>query len=155
MSEKWISDEELERILRESSSKGNDDVEVEMEAPEEERYEEPAPTMEVSKINLEEFVGSERNSLPEPDFSILYDVPIDVRVVLGSVVMDIEKVLALEVDSVVKLSKLAGEPVEIMIGDQVIAKGEAVIIDDQFGVLITDIIPPRERVRTVDRKLLR
>ena len=155
MSDDWISDEELERILKDSSPLAPASDAAAVEDLEEDSYEEPAVDLEVNKINLEEFVGSERQSLHEPDFSILHDVPIEVRVILGSVVMDIEEVLALEVDSVVKLSKLAGEPVEIMIGDHVIAKGEAVIIDDRFGVLITDIIPPRERVRTVDRKLLR
>lgn len=150
MSDKWISDDEVERILRESSAMSN-----ESKTDEEEEYEEKMPPMEVNKVNLEEFTGNEKQSVGEPDFSVLYDVPVEVRVILGSVVMDIEEVLNLEVDSIVKLSKLAGEPVEIMIGEQVIAKGEAVIIDDRFGVLITDIIPPRERVRSMEKKIRR
>jgi flagellar motor switch protein FliN/FliY len=151
VSDKWFSEDDIDRILRESKAEEVNDPQEESSVSEKPS----APPIEVSKISLEEFTAPTHSYAGEPDFSTLSDVPIEIRVILASVDMNIEDILELEVDSIVKLQKLAGEPVEIMVGDFVIAKGEAVIIDDHFGVLITDIIAPKERVRTVEKKLRR
>ena len=86
---------------------------------------------------------------------MLYDIPLEVRVILGSVEKTIEEILEMEEGTVFQTNRLAGEPVEIMVADQVIAKGEIVIIDDKFGVLITEIAPPNERIQQVEGKLKR
>jgi flagellar motor switch protein FliN/FliY len=174
MSEKWISDDELKNLLNENSqddlldellggmdSETKEEVRNEGKTEEDENeddenifYDQPGQTVEVKSVNLEEFL--ETNSKAEkmgPNFETLYDVPVEVRVLLGTAEMTIEEILELEVESVVKLQKLAGEPVEIVIGDQIVAKGEIVIIDERFGVLITEIVPPRERIKTVEKKL--
>lgn len=155
MSEKWLSDEELKQILgeqEESEQKKENDIREE----ESDVYYEDIPSdVEIRPVQLEEFEDSVFEPTGEiPDnFQSLFDVNIEITVVLGRTKMLLEDVLALDVNSVVKLDKLAGEPAEILIDDQVVARGDVVILDEQFAVEIKEIIHPRERVRTVQRKL--
>ena len=84
---------------------------------------------------------------------MLNDIPMEVRVVLAKVKKTIEEITELETGDIVSTERLAGEPVDIMVGKQIIAKGEIVIIEDKFGVFITEIVSPEERVRTAQSKL--
>ena len=77
----------------------------------------------------------------------LYDVKLEVSVVLGSTRMLISDLLSLDVSSVVELNKLAGESLDVMVNDKIIARGEAVVINDKFGVRLTEVISPSERAR--------
>ena len=75
----------------------------------------------------------------------LYDVRLEVSVVLGTTRMLIRDLLNLDVSSVVELNKLAGESLDVVVNDKVIARGEAVVINDKFGVRLTEVISPAER----------
>ena len=87
---------------------------------------------------------------PMPNnIELLLDVPLEVTVELGRTTMLLKDILELGTGSVIELEKLAGEPVEIMVNNKLIAKGEVVIIDENFGVRITKIISPEERVRAL------
>ncbi|MSP71390.1 MAG: flagellar motor switch protein FliN [Myxococcales bacterium] len=77
----------------------------------------------------------------------LYDVELDVAVVLGKVRMLIKDLLALNSGSVVELNKLAGEALEIVVNEKVIARGEAVVVNEKFGVRLTEIVSPLERIQ--------
>jgi flagellar motor switch protein FliN/FliY len=77
---------------------------------------------------------------------MLLDVPLDVSVELGRTRMTIQDLLALAPGSVVELDKVAGEPLDILINDRLVARGEAVVVNDKFGVRITDIVSPQERI---------
>jgi flagellar motor switch protein FliN len=77
---------------------------------------------------------------------LLLDVPLDVTVELGRSRMTIQDLLALSPGSVLELDKVAGEPLDIVINDRLIARGEAVVINDKFGIRITDIISKTERI---------
>ncbi len=77
---------------------------------------------------------------------VLLDVPLDVTVELGRSRMSIQELLALSPGSVVELDKIAGEPLDIVVNDRLIARGEAVVINDKFGIRITDIISKSERI---------
>lgn len=83
------------------------------------------------------------------NLDLLLDVPLRVTVELGRTEMSIREVLALGPGSVVELSKVAGEVVDILVNGKLIAHGEVVVIDDMFGVRVTDIIPPAARVRSL------
>jgi flagellar motor switch protein FliN/FliY len=63
--------------------------------------------------------------------------------------MTIEEILKLGPGSVIELEKLAGEPVDVLVNDWLIARGEVVVIDDRFGVRITDVIPPAQRINSM------
>jgi flagellar motor switch protein FliN len=75
----------------------------------------------------------------------ILDVALQVRVELGSTEMTVEKVLALGVGSVVELDKLAGEPVDIVVNNRLIARGEVVVVEENFGVRVTEIVAQRHR----------
>lgn len=77
---------------------------------------------------------------------ILLDVPLDISVELGRSRMSIQELLNLGPGSVVELDKVAGEPLDILVNQRLVARGEAVVVNDKFGVRITDIISPSERV---------
>ena len=86
-----------------------------------------------------------KTTVRELDF--LMDIPLVVSVELGSTSMLINDLLQLGQGSVIELNKLAGEPLEILVNHTLIARGEAVVINEKFGVRITDIISPTERVK--------
>jgi flagellar motor switch protein FliN len=77
---------------------------------------------------------------------LLLDVPLDLTVELGRTRMCIQDLLALGPGSVIELDKIAGEPLDILVNERLIARGEAVVVNDKFGVRITDIVSPSERI---------
>ncbi len=74
------------------------------------------------------------------------DIPLKVSVELGRTKLLINELLQLGQGSVIELSKLAGEPLEVLVNDKLIARGEAVVVNEKFGVRITDIMTPMERI---------
>ncbi|MEW5738152.1 MAG: flagellar motor switch protein FliN [Myxococcota bacterium] len=83
---------------------------------------------------------------PNQRFELLMDVPLEVMVQLGRTRMTIHELLSLGPGSVVELDKVAGEPLDIIINDRLVARGEAVVVNDKFGVRITDIVSRAERI---------
>lgn len=83
------------------------------------------------------------------NLDLLLGVTLRVTVELGRTKMNIEEVLKLGPGSVVELDKLAGEPVDVLINDRMIARGEVVVIDDRFGVRITDVVSPAQRIHSL------
>ena len=77
---------------------------------------------------------------------LLMDVPLQVTVELGRKKMRIADLLSLSKGSVMELAKVAGEPLDVRVNDQLIARGEAVVINDKFGVRLTDVVSTSERV---------
>ncbi|OQY10786.1 MAG: flagellar motor switch protein FliN [Fusobacteriia bacterium 4572_132] len=80
---------------------------------------------------------------------MIMDIPLQVTVELGRTKMKIKEILDLGGGSIVELDRLAGEPVDIRVNGKMIAKGEVVVIDESFGVRITDIISKMERINNV------
>ncbi len=81
------------------------------------------------------------------DLDFILDIPLDVSAELGRTKMLINELLQLGAGSVVELTKLAGEPLEIYVNGKLVARGEAVVINEKFGIRLTDIISPIERVK--------
>lgn len=80
------------------------------------------------------------------NLNLILDIPLKVSVELGRTKMPVSELLNLTQGSVIELSKLAGEPMEVYVNDKLIARGEAVVVNEKFGVRLTDIISPAERV---------
>ncbi len=80
------------------------------------------------------------------NLDLLMDVPLQVTVELGRTLKMVKEVLALGPGSVVELDKLAGEPVDILVNEKPIAKGEVVVIDENFGIRVTEILSPKDRL---------
>ncbi|MBE6106108.1 flagellar motor switch phosphatase FliY [Anaerovibrio lipolyticus] len=83
------------------------------------------------------------------NISLIQDVPLQVTVELGRAKKSIKEILEFSTGSIIELDKLAGEPVDIHVNGQLTAKGEVVVIDENFGVRITEIVSPMERVQTL------
>ena len=88
---------------------------------------------------------AESNSVTNLDF--ILDIPLEVAVELGRAKMLISDLLQLGQGSVIELTKLAGEPLEILVNQKLVARGEVVVINEKFGVRLTDIISTVERVK--------
>jgi flagellar motor switch protein FliN len=80
---------------------------------------------------------------------LLLDVPLRMSVVLGKTTKTIREVLGLGPGSVMELDKMAGEPVDIMVNDKLIAHGEVVVVDENFGVRVTDIVTLEQRLNSL------
>ena len=85
------------------------------------------------------------------DVDMIMDIPVRLSVELGRTKMTIKKLLGLSQGSVVSLDGLAGEPLDILINGYLIAQGEVVVVSDNYGIRITDIITPSERMRRLSR----
>ena len=85
------------------------------------------------------------------DIDLIMDIPVKLTVELGRTKMTIKELLRLTQGSVVALDGLAGEPLDILINGYLIAQGEVVVVNDKYGVRITDIITPSERMRRLSR----
>lgn len=85
------------------------------------------------------------------DINLIMDIPVKLTVELGRTRMTIKELLRLAQGSVVALDGMAGEPLDILINGYLIAQGEVVVVADKYGVRITDIITPSERMRRLSR----
>ena len=92
-------------------------------------------------------LSSEPVSVNDANIGLILDVPLQVTVELGRTKKSIKEILELSNGSIVELDKLAGEPVDIHVNGKLLAKGEVVVIDENFGVRITDIVSPLERTQ--------
>ena len=80
------------------------------------------------------------------NLGLILDVPLEVSVELGRVRMPVRQLLALTAGSVIELAKLAGEPLDVLINGRAVARGEAVMVNEKFGVRLTEIVSQSERV---------
>ncbi len=83
---------------------------------------------------------------PVQSLDFILDIPLKVTVELGRAKMAIREILQLAQGSVVELSKFAGEPLEVLVNEKLIARGEVVVVNEKFGIRLTDIISPVERI---------
>jgi len=92
-------------------------------------------------------------SAPKPqmdrpaNLELLLDVPLEITAELGRTRMIINDLLQLGQGSVIELNKLAGEPLEILVNQKLIARGEVVVVNEKFGIRLTDILSPLERIK--------
>ena len=83
------------------------------------------------------------------DFDLILDIPLNVRAELGQVKMLVNDLLQLGQGSIVELDKKVGDQLDIFISDKLVARGEVVVVEDKFGIRLTDIISPAERVKSL------
>lgn len=112
----------------ESPSQGGEPLEVGLVS------ESPAPPAKEKKENIS-------------SMELLLDIPLEITAELGRTRMIINDLLQLGQGSVIELNKLAGEPLEILVNQKLIARGEVVVVNEKFGIRLTDIISPLERIK--------
>ncbi|RUR56192.1 flagellar motor switch protein FliN [Vreelandella populi] len=128
---------------------------AEQEAAEEEQApSDPAPDTSAAKAASDEIfrplspaIGNEQSR----DLEMIMDIPVKLTVELGRTKLTIKQLLELAQGSVIELEGLAGEPMDILINGYLIAQGEVVVIEDKYGIRITEIITPSERIHKLNR----
>jgi flagellar motor switch protein FliN/FliY len=88
---------------------------------------------------------------PLQDINRVLDIPVQLSVELGRKKVPIKYILQLAEGSVVELDSLAGEPMDVLVNGYLIAQGEVVVVNDKFGIRLTDVVTPSERLRRVNR----
>ena len=119
---------------------GWDDVQEEMEASAK-----PVEKKEVNSVKFDEIKQSKAKKAGL-DLDFILDIPLTVTVELGRGRMLISELLKLGQSSVVELTKFAGEPMDVFVNYRLIARGEVVVVDERFGVRLTDIVSHAERL---------
>jgi len=104
-----------------------------------------------SKPHVFEKFGENAAGTTQNDLDMILDIPVQLTVELGRTKMPIKNLLQLAQGSVVELASLAGEPLDVMINNFLIAQGEVVVVNDKLGIRLTDIITPSERLRRLNR----
>jgi len=119
-----------------------DDVQQEME-----QSKKPSPKLEASAANFEELQNpGKTRGAPQLDLDFILDIPLTLSAELGRNRLLISELLQLGQGSVIELTKVAGEPMDVYVNQRLIARGEVVVVNEKFGVRLTDIISPSERV---------
>ncbi len=113
--------------------------------PKEQKKEKPQERVNVQPAQFQSFDESSTNHEPE-NISLIRDVPLKVTVELGRTVKKIQDVLDFGPGTIIELDKLVGEPLDILVNGQYVAKGEVVVIDENYGMRVTDIVKPEKRI---------
>ncbi|WP_269757949.1 flagellar motor switch phosphatase FliY [Thalassobacillus sp. C254] len=108
------------------------------------------PDREVQTAVFSNFEEREGKAAEPKNLDMLLDIPLDVTVELGRTKRSIKDILALSHGSIIELDKLAGEPIDILVNQKLIAKGEVVVIEENFGVRVTDIISQKDRIKNLN-----
>lgn len=98
-----------------------------------------------------EFTQNNKLSETQNDIDFILDIPVQLTVELGRTKITIKNLLQLAQGSVVELDGLAGEPMDVLVNGCLIAQGEVVVVNDKFGIRLTDVITPAERIKKLNR----
>jgi flagellar motor switch protein FliN/FliY len=107
-----------------------------------------SPPVDVRPVEFAQLGGSEFAGSPG-NIDLIVDIPVRITVELGRTRKTIGEVLALGPGSVVELNKMAGEPVDVLVNGKLIARGEVVVIDESFGIRVTEVVSKAERIRSM------
>jgi len=104
-----------------------------------------------SPAMFQDFAGGGIKTGTHNDIDFILDIPVQLTVELGRTKIAIKNLLQLAQGSVVELDGLAGEPMDVLVNGCLIAQGEVVVVNDKFGIRLTDIITPSERIRKLNK----
>ena len=127
--------------LAESKGSGGGDVASEL----------AAPADSVAPASFANFTPTGAVGGAGNDLNMILDIPVQLTVELGRTKIPIKHILQLAQGSVVELEALAGEPMDVLVNGYLIAQGEVVVVNDKFGIRLTDIVTPSERMRRLSR----
>lgn len=104
---------------------------------------------DVSQMELSEFTDQAVPAAGDhsPDLDVILDIPVTISMEVGSTSITIRNLLQLNQGSVIELDRLAGEPLDVLVNGTLIAHGEVVVVNEKFGIRMTDVISPAERIK--------
>lgn len=128
---------------------GEEEMPDEWAAALEQQAEEEAAAEEAEAAPMEDFTGGMAAAMGDEDLNleVILDIPITVSVEIGRTKIPIRNLLQLNQGSVVELDRLAGEPLDVMVNGTLIAHGEVVVVNERFGIRLTDVISRTERIK--------
>ena len=109
-----------------------------------------SPGTPAEKASFRDFSAASPGGQPN-DIDFILDIPVQLTVELGRTKIAIRNLLQLAQGSVVELDGMAGEPMDVLVNGCLIAQGEVVVVNDKFGIRLTDIITPSERIRKLNK----
>lgn len=101
---------------------------------------------EIKTPQIDEFTKTEEK-IKTREIDFILDIPLELVVVIGKTRILVQELLQLTQGSVIALDKIAGEPMEVFVNGKLVGRGEVVVVNEKFGIRITDIISPQERVK--------
>ena len=102
----------------------------------------------VAKAELKNLVPNEHGpTMEESSLDVIMDIPVTISMEVGRTHISIRNLLQLNQGSVVELDRLAGEPLDVMVNGMLVAHGEVVVVNEKFGIRLTDVISPSERIK--------
>jgi flagellar motor switch protein FliN/FliY len=135
--------DEWAAALEETGEGGQDDIDALLAAD--------AATSSSNRMPMEEFGSVPKNndpvSLEGPNLDVILDIPVSISMEVGSTDINIRNLLQLNQGSVIELDRLAGEPLDVLVNGTLIAHGEVVVVNEKFGIRLTDVISPSERIK--------
>ena len=144
-----MADDLFEQIESEVENSSSEDISTEG-TDEDISWDDVQEDLEKQREMIKEEATSKSPSASDskrpPNLDFILDIPLKLSVELGRTKLLINDLLQLGQGSVIELNKLAGEPLEVLVNDKLIARGEAVVVNEKFGVRITDILSPMDRV---------
>ena len=139
--------DEWAAALEETGDAGQDDIDALLAAD--------AASSPSNRLPMEEFGSVPKNhepvTLDGPNLDVILDIPVSISMEVGSTDINIRNLLQLNQGSVIELDRLAGEPLDVLVNGTLIAHGEVVVVNEKFGIRLTDIITPSERIRKLNR----
>ncbi|AUZ47441.1 flagellar motor switch protein FliN [Pseudomonas fluorescens] len=136
--------DEWAAALEETGDVGQDDIDALLAA-------DAASAPAGKRLQMEEFGGVPKNndpvSLDGPNLDVILDIPVSISMEVGSTEINIRNLLQLNQGSVIELDRLAGEPLDVLVNGTLIAHGEVVVVNEKFGIRLTDVISPSERIK--------
>lgn len=143
-----MSDEDNEDSASQEDMTDDWAAAMEQQATEEAAQEEEGQDA-VDSVDFEEFGNNAVSNSNEgnPDLDVILDIPVSISMEVGSTSITIRNLLQLNQGSVVELDRLAGEPLDVLVNGTLIAHGEVVVVNEKFGIRMTDVISPSERIK--------
>ncbi|KAB0569587.1 flagellar motor switch protein FliN [Pseudomonas palleroniana] len=136
--------DEWAAALEETGDVGQDDIDALLAA-------DAASSSAGTRLPMEEFGSLPKNnnpvSLDGPNLDVILDIPVSISMEVGSTEINIRNLLQLNQGSVIELDRLAGEPLDVLVNGTLIAHGEVVVVNEKFGIRLTDVISPSERIK--------
>jgi flagellar motor switch protein FliN len=100
-----------------------------------------------SPVAFEELKSDYNKTTANPELEVILDIPVTISMEVGRTSITIRNLLQLNQGSVIELDRLAGEPLDVLVNGTLIAHGEVVVVNEKFGIRMTDVISPAERIK--------
>lgn len=112
-----------------------------------EQQEKGTKGLQARQVSLDEFQDESVPHKSQPDLDVILDIPVTISMEVGRTSITIRNLLQLNQGSVIELDRLAGEPLDVLVNGTLIAHGEVVVVNEKFGIRMTDVISPSERIK--------